>query len=355
MISKTIFRIRNLLNTDVYQILHLKRQLENEFLDGSWGWKSKLKFRIKACLVLEKPTILIQSLEHIYVNLFREIAILSEYEREGKLKVSIQPFAKPYKYNWFEKFEIYSEKLENHNAYLVLQGSYADGTETNYSDVDVVVIGDILNKSVIEIVKKIDVLLLQIDPLQHHGVIFIDIRNLGNYWQVDLPLIVFDSAMVFTKNPVEFEVERVISDNVSAPKLAVNFLLALDRYLKGYYSIQGEIGLWRWKFILSQLMLMPTLVLNTKGIYESKAKSFGECRKLYSANAWECIELATEIREEWPENYAKDLYANYRISTRDNPDQDTQTGEHFKNISKYNDPVFRDSVRKFINETKNII
>ncbi|MCH7902356.1 nucleotidyltransferase domain-containing protein [archaeon] len=87
------------------------------------------------------------------------------YESTCNITIEIKPHVNPSSLPCFQEFRQYAERLENRGSHLILQGSYANSTETPYSDFDEVVIGDIFDIKVVEIVKEIDVLILNIDPL----------------------------------------------------------------------------------------------------------------------------------------------------------------------------------------------
>jgi len=78
---------------------------------------------------------------------------------------------------WFENLKSFDKRLRDNGATLIIQGSFADSQITNYSDVDLVIFYEPFSENVLRIKNEIEYFLLQIDPLQHHGIFMIDVNT----------------------------------------------------------------------------------------------------------------------------------------------------------------------------------
>ncbi|MFT4800293.1 MAG: hypothetical protein ACI93N_000051 [Flavobacteriaceae bacterium] len=307
----------------LYELLRLKKNLESRFLNSNFniGFK-ELKQKLRYVLITRKLAFLyksdiqylIEKIEKILNNNFQD------FKNDGevfliKSTASIDVNLKP---DFFNKFEKYNELLQKYNASLIVQGSYADGTYISYSDIDLVIIGK-LSSEIIDIKKAIEQDLLVIDPLQHHGVFFINKNSLSNYWLMDLPIQTLEKAITFSDIPLEMNISKVFIEKYSSYGWVSSFIKTYK-----YFPITSNSGIFFSKYFFSQLMLVPALLLAIKKIYVYKKDSFELAKKYYSSEAWECIELVSLIRKTWNQQNISSNYLTIRNDIND------------KNIKEFN-------------------
>jgi len=187
-------------------------------------------------------------------------------------------------------------------THIILHGSYATGDTTNFSDIDILVIVDVkfpssLNGD-IKLLKRILYQLYMIDPLMHHGLFFIDKWIIENFYsEYFLPIETLQNGKILYGNP-QINL-AVVNDHF------LNF--QIDRLLKIINSLDNnyikkksfKISDWHLKYFISSLLLIPSLILGTKGIFVYKKKSFDLAPEFISDKAWQPIKIAEQIRTNW--------------------------------------------------------
>jgi|GEM_PF-5467609 hypothetical protein len=340
----------------LYVCLKLRRRIDRKILiKAKWPFKSFIKFRLEVFIATKRIKSFWLEEKKIYSLLNHTIKKIAKKNELIKPILAIQIDTvnhcelKPW---WFENLRSYHTRLLPYSADLILQGSFADGQITNYSDVDLVIFYEPYSIEVLKIKEEIEVFLLQVDPLQHHGIFMIDKNTFDFYWQMDLPVEVLSKAKCFTDESYILKIKGVLKENISSFYAVKSTLLAMKEFLGRDYKL---VGLWEWKFFLSQLLLLPTLILGSEGYYVYKRDSFDMVRKMVSQKAWHCIDRASEIRLAWPGSAFFKQYENLRNSVTEKPDVGLIKAISFPNISVFNDTRFSESLQALIKETEGLI
>lgn len=343
-------------NSKLYSLLKLRRRIDRKILlNQKWPSQYSVRNRIEILSHTTSARALWTKDQHLYFLLNKRI---EKYAQKNNL---IQPFSTfqiesvnncKLTPEWFETLKEYGKKLDALGAKLIVQGSYADGEITAYSDVDLVIFYNPFTQEVLEIKKEIDTFLLKIDPLQHHGVFMIDENTFSFYWQMDLPVEVLKKAKYFGESDTTLPVTGILSDNTGSLKAAKNIISVVNKFIEKDYS---QIGLWEWKFFISDLLLFPTLLLGSNGKYVYKRDSFPLAKKLFSDNAWYCIEKATAIRDLWPDAATLKAYESLRNSVSERPAKDIIKAIGVAAVSIENDSNFLHSLRLLVKESWIII
>jgi len=313
--TMNLISIKNILfkkEYQLYELLKLKKSLENRFLRNQSKLSDKdVKFKFKCVLITRKASFLFKNeivdlIKKIEIQLSENFSTFKNTGKDFEIK-SISSLNQASTPRFFDQLISYNTLLEKHNSNLIIQGSYSDGTQTGYSDVDLVIIG-VLTNEIIAIKKLIEQDLLEIDPLQHHGVFFINKNSFSDYWLMDLPIETLKKALVFSRsssliiNNASYFIERYSSFNW------------VSDFIKRYPSLPISLnsGVFFAKRFLSELMLIPVLALAAHGIYIYKRDSFVLGQKYYSTKAWECVEIVSSIRKQWNQNNISSRYSSLR-------------------------------------------
>ena len=337
----------------IVALLYSRRVILNKLLNINYlSYFQNIKFMTKLVIEMRSFAILFQDNKEIYKNLNTLILLIArknnllldvdEFEIEKASDLKLSPF-------WFQKMDAYAEQLVDLEAYLMIQGSYADGKITNYSDVDLVIFFNNLSSDLIILKKEIESYILKIDPLQHHGIFMIDRKTINFYWQMDLPVEVLQRAKVFGKKALKLGIKNRINENLSSNQAAMMTINVINRTMLNSFK---ELGIWRWKFFLSQLMLLPTLLLASKGNYCYKGDSFHMIRKTFSQEAWHAIEEASRIRATWPNREEFNDYIIKRNSVTDNDFVDSIRLGDFGKLIPIDENRFKKSLKKLCQETE---
>lgn len=340
----------------LYELLKLKKNLERTYLSGSKDLTSpNIKSNIRNFIltwsfhfifnrdVLSK----IRIIENKLKNNFNSYKI----KGDSFIVKNIESTNKSYKTSLVNNFINYNLELENHGSMLFVQGSYADGTQLSYSDYDLVILGT-LNEEVVEIKKRIEADIYKADPLQHHGVFFINKHSFKNYWQGDLPIITFKNSIYFSKKKIiKIEIEQTFKESYSAYYYVKSFI---DMYKE--FPLSHESGAYFTKFFLSQFMLVPALLLAIKSEYVLKKESFLLAKKMYSSEAWKSMNLVSKIRKDWNQS---NIDKNYFLKRKNSFPYVDYEYNNFKNvdnnINKAKINEIKESYKLFILETEKLI
>lgn len=338
------------------KLLSIRRRIERYyFVDSTWSIKKYLYSKLEIYRVFGLSPLLLYPRNVLWRHL--DSHILSFAKKKNLLKSVDQievtnASACDFYPNWFDNLETISQKLEEINAVLLIQGSYADGFITNYSDVDLVIFYESISPSLLESKKLLEELLVEIDPIQHHGVFMISKTKLSGYWQMDLPIEVIQRSKCFGKEAKTLNFESILMDRLGPKSAIESTLVVIDNFLEKKFE---TIGIYAWKLFLSQIMLLPTLVLAAKGQYVYKRDSFALARDYYSAEAWYAMEKATAIRESWIDTSSFDHYTSKRENTCEDITDDDLKVHRFPTISVTDDHRFYSSLKLFRNSTRTII
>jgi predicted nucleotidyltransferase len=247
--------------------------------------------------------------------------------------------------DWWIRFSEYAGKLRPLGGLLIVLGSQADGRTTPFSDIDVLIIGQHKHAEHINLKKAIEDMLLDIDPLQHHGVFFVEKSDLETYWQLQMPFETLMRAMTCDSDVV-IQV-RTVAEPYGSAATILSFVRVWESLMAGDSGIRG---LWDWKYRLSQLMLIPTLLLAVGNLYVYKGDSFSMAKDLYSDIAWKTIEAATTVRDGWPTDYSRDAYLSQPERRFGQLKSDAAPVP--ARIAIWQDKHFRDNAKRFLKETR---
>lgn len=185
--------------------------------------------------------------------------------------------------------------------HAILHGSYATGTVTPFSDVDVTLILDenvkcaaaaLVTASSRDLMR----IMYRAAPLAHHGVGVIFRAELERYDQSLLPLAALEHGIILGVDPLEFEVSWDQNLSQLAARARFERQIAASRR---NFSAQSRL-LYRRQSALSVLLLLPSLFLEAvAGVFPYKRDSFELAKPYFRPEEWLAIEQASDIRRCW--------------------------------------------------------
>ncbi|MEP7265406.1 MAG: hypothetical protein ABI772_12955, partial [Bacteroidota bacterium] len=200
----------------------------------------------------------------------------------------------------------------NSLMYHDLVGAYVHGSAATqelipYSDFDgLLIIKDEVLKSPSRIkrlavnLNKTADMMLELDPLQHHGWMLLAESDLHHYDNSFFPLELFNYASSLLDKGQEL---TLLNDSSRSDyKTPFNKLIFT---LQKKTSRPCPENLYEIKILLSEFMLLPALYIQAvekKGIF--KGESFSAAAKYFKGNEWAIMNDVSTIREKW----------NYKIS-----------------------------------------
>ncbi len=199
--------------------------------------------------------------------------------------------------------KIVNENILIENATFFVQGSYATGEITAFSDVDVGVIisGPEISVDSMKIlrgvVRRILTYIYSLDPLMHHGVDVILAKNLHGYDESVLPVETLRNAVVLNGSGLI----DVMVDYELSVKNATEKLLSQCNAIINYREKKINLSLYKLKGLISVVLLIPVLLLQADvGEFLYKRDAIKRARELYSRKMpFIAVDLATQIRENW--------------------------------------------------------
>ncbi len=338
------------------KLLLARRRLERSFfVNAKVTFKAYLYSKLELFRALGPTIALVYSNKRLWIYLDNYIPTFARKNNLLQSKTSIEiANAKNNGFypDWFDKLEIISTRLETIDALLIVQGSYADGMITNYSDVDLVIFYKTISPELIELKEELERFILDVDPIQHHGVFMIGKQKLSAYWQMDLPVEVISRGKCFGNTTKSLNFDSIISESLGPTTAVRSTLVAMEVFINRNFE---EVGIYAWKLLLSQIMLIPTLFLATKNKSIYKRESFDLVKDYYSSKAWDVIVIASSIRKSWIDS--SDF--NHYISKRNNSSQSVRNDDlkvfTIPSISLDDKESFYSSLRLFIKETRELI
>jgi len=346
-------KINNDPQLKLYELLKLRKSLESKYLCGADSLNnSDLKLLLKAFLLTRSITIF---LERDIADLRSKLSSYIDknfitFKQHGNQLVIPSLGSVEVDVPFFKELSEFNARLEQYDAALIVQGSYADATFISYSDIDLVIIG-VLSNEVRDIKREVDSFLLNLDPLQHHGAFFIHKNSFLNYWQMDLPIETLKKSLLLSKKA---------SLDISVPfyfKEIFSAYFWLSTFIEGHPKMPLDInsGAFFSKYFLSKLMLVPALLLAYKGDYVYKKESFPLARKLYTDPAWQCMEIAGDIRTQWDQGNISHKYSTDRRSAADMLVKEYNTLPDVINVERLSFAEFGRAYQLFIQETKQLL
>lgn len=190
-------------------------------------------------------------------------------------------------------------KLEPIHQILV-HGSQATGDTCGFSDVDVLVVLDdsrsftaTQHKDAMSELRALLRLMFLYDCLMHHGFMFMLRSGFDAYRESFLPIETLRTALVIW-GPPSIALRRAAPDGAK-PRLrasALSLVRRLDRR-------DHERDDYAFKSILSGLLLMPCLLLESVDIFCYKRDSFSLGPQEFPGVAWGAIRQAEDLRLRW--------------------------------------------------------
>ena len=189
------------------------------------------------------------------------------------------------------------------NSQLLVQGSVATGEQIDYSDLDLwlVVSRQALSQAnrlqgLAELFFRIQRLLSDFDPLQHHGVMLATQIDLPSYPESYLPLDALAKARFLAP---ERGAALAVCPRPSTLESGLAFfnLLALFRQsIEKQMEYREAFGV---KSIMSHIMLLPAFFEGAQGRPCFKGDSFTQVEECVPANIWSIMEEVSEVRRNW--------------------------------------------------------
>jgi predicted nucleotidyltransferase len=197
---------------------------------------------------------------------------------------------------------LWEQELRRDGVGFYLHGSLATGEVTDYSDCDTFLVLDdrtVTDADALLYLRSRLVASLRtlkaFDPHQHHGHFVVSETDLSAYPEPFLPLAALRGAVTLAGAQRLRIVTRVADDYAIQQCRTVASTIAAHKQ----QDPRGWSG-HDLKLFLSQLMLLPTLVLGAEGRFVYKRDSFALARPQFSADEWASIEWASRLREQWP-------------------------------------------------------
>jgi len=266
--------------------------------------------------------------EHFHASMFanhlkNSYEIISDSTQvRAEKSVKLDEFSKKtYAGSCFENAIEIKKTLSECNFFdsFFLHGSTSDFAAIDgWSDFDsIAVINDNVfhnfEKS-LSICKKLDVLMRKTDEYQHHGIHFVHRCELQNWPQLYLPTNLFeDFICLLETNDIQFtEVNSIEQELARFKGIARTFEDAAQSGILKHHAKDGIYleenyknvhTMYQMKYLLSVVMLLPSLWLNLNGINCRKSDSFEIIKEYFSVDELELISCASEIRREWKPEY----------------------------------------------------
>ncbi len=193
-----------------------------------------------------------------------------------------------------------SEKYAELFYAVIVHGSVATNEVIPYSDFDglIIVKDDFVNSIQLQKFKRDSMnLILNFDPLQHHGWFQIKESDLKNYPESYLPTAVLEYSKVVYPIGQNIDFMFLKSETVDYKSALIGMMNQFETRLNNQWRPRNMYEL---KSMLSQIMLIPSMYYSAvyhKGIF--KANSFDAVKPEFTEEEWMPIKVSTFIRENW--------------------------------------------------------
>jgi len=184
-----------------------------------------------------------------------------------------------------------------------VHGSLATGENIGYSDFDGLLIlkNELFTdpsqlKNVAEHISKSYSLMIQFDPLQHHGWFVLTESDLSDFPNSYFPTVLFDHAASLLDHGTQLKITTEPAQagfSGQLKRLAHSVIGKLDsgKGMKNMYTLKG---------MLSEFMLLPSLYLECKtgqGVF--KKYSFEQAKCEFQEHEWKIMDEVSGIRSKW--------------------------------------------------------
>lgn len=184
---------------------------------------------------------------------------------------------------------------------VYIQGSFAtkDFLE-NWSDLDVIIVwnANLFKKKenllrARKVIRKAQLYFYQVDPLAHHSFHMCTVADLDYYPQsIFLPLVVFEnSSLLLGKNQLTFKIREDYREQI-------NIISKLVGYFESKLKNPSR-NLYDFKLDVAHILLSPSFLLQSKGIYVYKKFSFDIAKREFPQLDFEIVDWASKIRKSW--------------------------------------------------------
>ena len=240
---------------------------------------------------------------------------------------------------------------------VIIHGSLGTNEDISFSDFDgLLIVKDnwLKSKKLSNFKKESFRIILDYDPLQHHGWFQIKESDLNNYPNNYLPLSVLRNSKLIFPEVIENNLSIQLRDFVDYKEPLFNVLTSLEKRLAANWKPKNMFQL---KSFLSQIMLIPCLfysALNNKGIF--KRESFEAVKPFFSAEEWSPIELASKARLNWKYDLnciQKSLMVRPERIFRKLTKKILSPGIDDKKFDYVTNDIFMKQLRLFINKIQN--
>lgn len=209
----------------------------------------------------------------------------------------------PWRRHVLSRFIESASLLSHYCSGYFLIGSAADGNmAASYSDVDTLMIiqNEVLScpKTLMELrFHTVDLLryFYAIDPLQHHGHLFITEEELSFYSQRFLPLATWREAVPIT-NSHKITIREVEDYDRNLDSL--NNMVKMSQYWCSHGLPRND--LFSLKSVTSLIQLFPVVYMQSMGHFLTKREAFELAQADFSEQLWESMRRVTKVREHWP-------------------------------------------------------
>jgi predicted nucleotidyltransferase len=188
-------------------------------------------------------------------------------------------------------FQKYSDFID-----IIIFGSYADKTTTNFSDYDILVILDdsqLFNKEVWTQLLNINACIQKFDVLQHHGLFLTNKKSFKSYDNNSIPIKTLeDGNSLFrdSKFTVNFHTNnKLIDKNVYDNLEAIDLLILEDS--KKYH-------LFNLKRLMGSIFIQPAYYYQSKGDEITKKEALYKFAKEFKVQNE--LQVLSQLRYDWP-------------------------------------------------------
>ncbi len=186
---------------------------------------------------------------------------------------------------------------------ILVHGSQAtDSTICDFSDVDTMVLIDdrtahsrAEHDQAVVLLRRLLGRVYSYDPLMHHGLMFFQRSGFDAYDQSFMPT----ETLRLAKSLAGEKQLRLSPARVNLEQMCGRLSNSLLSLRRNFQRAEYQHSDYQLKRILSGILLLPTVLLATRGEFVYKQRSFALARELFSVAQWDLIARAEEMRLSW--------------------------------------------------------
>ena len=192
-------------------------------------------------------------------------------------------------------------KMAQQGFYYLIHGSYADGTQTTFSDIDDIIVlkkeffesYEVFSSS-IDVLHSLNYQYQLTDITQHHGHWVFTWHELLNYDQSLMPTVVFNEAIsVFP------DAEIKVGSRVNHSFKNILEFTCIDLEKNVRLLENGEINLFFLKDLISGIALFFPLYMQVEGLVLTKKEALRIVPERFESEISDVLTWATYIRNNW--------------------------------------------------------